>query len=140
VSGGERFGTRDLTFSKWHRPERHGGVLPEWCSAIDIDFCEYCAFCKKPLALIELARDVGQPSKPTTVLENLSRLSGVPAYCILYTGQDPDVIVAARIRRVQPNPTAFEHVDEDELKARITRFHTRCDCIGAQRKFGRAAA
>lgn len=136
MSEKERYGTRDQTFSRWHRYPN----LPRWCNAIDIDFCEYCAFCGTPLALIELAQDVGQDTKPTTVLANLSRLSGVPAYCILYTGQSPDVIVAARIRRVEPNPTRFEHVDEEELKARITRFHTRCECVGAQRRFKNEAA
>lgn len=136
MSEQERYGTRDQTFSRWHRYP----TLPRWCKAIDLDFLEFCAFCKRPLALIELAQDVGQETKPTTVLQQLSQMSGVPAYCILYTGEEPDVIIAARIRRVEPNPTDFEEIDEDELKARITKFHTRCDCIGARRRFGQEAA
>ena len=60
----ERYGKRDLTYSSWHRPESISRFLEKRYAYnldfIDLDAIEYCHFCKEPLALIELAQDVGQ--------------------------------------------------------------------------------
>ena len=117
----ERYGTRDLTFSKWHRPPN----LPDFCSAIDIDFLEYCSVCGKPLALIETARDVGQPYKPTTVLKRLSVVSGIPAYLILYK-IELAVIGNCRVKRVWPNPTELKSVSASTVKTIIISIHEGC--------------
>jgi len=67
----ERFGTRDLTYSGWHRTDstkRYIGREKAYeLSYIDIDAVEYCRICCQPLLLIELARDVGQKHKNHTV-------------------------------------------------------------------------
>lgn len=81
----ERFSSRSLVYSKWHRLYL-GHAEP----MIDLDAVEYCSVrgCNKPLVLIETARDVGQAVKPTTVLRNLATASGVLALCVLYTISD----------------------------------------------------
>jgi len=67
---------------------------------------------KEPLALFELARDVGQPYKVTTAIAALARRAGIPAYCVLYRpatvpnpcdARAPD-IASFRVRRVYPKP------------------------------------
>lgn len=81
MSRHERYGTRSLVYSKWHR-----FYCGDAESMIDLDAVEYCdrAGCFKPLILIETARDVGQSSKPTYVLRQLASQSGVMALCVLF--------------------------------------------------------
>ncbi|RLC87699.1 MAG: hypothetical protein DRJ03_05335 [Chloroflexi bacterium] len=92
----ERYGTRDLTYSSWHR------TLHPSLHYIDLDAVEYCARCKEPLALLELAQDVGQTSKTTTVLRKLARRSNLPAYLVFWK-KEGDSISQFRIRQVWPN-------------------------------------
>lgn len=77
----ERFGTRSLVYSKWHRFYMNNAE-----PMIDLDAIEYCGMsrCSKPLVLIETAVDIGQANKPTTVLQSLSQESGILALCVLY--------------------------------------------------------
>ena len=120
----ERYGTRDLTFSQWHR------TLSYRCTAIDLDFLEYCQQCRAPLALIELARDVGQANKPTVVLARLAEKSDVPAYLILYA-LDPNAphgIGDCRIRRVHPDGTPLAQVSIDAVGRFIERIHDSHAC------------
>ena len=67
----ERYGTRDQAYSAWHRCQstrRYVGIeQAARLSMIDLDgalFVEYDNGDREPLALIETARDVGQPVKP----------------------------------------------------------------------------
>lgn len=81
----ERYGTRSLVYSKWHR-----FYLGDAEPMIDLDGVEYCneRGCNRPLVLVETARDVGQANKPTTVLKRLAEQSGVLALCVLYKVAD----------------------------------------------------
>lgn len=81
----ERYGTRSLVYSNWHR-----FYLGDHEPMIDLDGIEYCAEkgCGMPLVLIETARDVGQRIKATTVLKKLAEASRVTAICVLYTVAD----------------------------------------------------
>ena len=88
MSRHERYGSRSLVYSKWHR-FYCGDAEP----MIDLDAVEYChqKGCFKPLVLIETARDIGQASKSTYVLKQLATQSGVLALCVLYRiGQGVD--------------------------------------------------
>ncbi|WP_414450672.1 hypothetical protein AB4851_16390 [Burkholderia sp. 22PA0099] len=66
---------------------------------------------KTPLALVEVARDIGQ-EKPTSVLQQLARLANVPAYVALYrpalnvnpSNPNWDDIESFRVRRLWPQP------------------------------------
>jgi hypothetical protein len=135
VSRDERYGTRSLVYSHWHRFFMgHGEPM------IDLDAVEYCAerACSKPLVLIETALDVGQMNKPTTVLQRLCEQSGVMGICVLYrpssgspditcgcvrTLIDPDCdhgIDRFRVKRVAPNgQKAFRIVTPDEYVDRL---------------------
>lgn len=93
----ERFGERDLTYSRWHRS------LDPRLHFIDIDSVEYCHRCKQPLVLIELAKDIGQRNKATTVLQRLAAMANLPAYLVFYlAAEDGSGVVRLRVRQVWP--------------------------------------
>lgn len=115
----ERYGTRDRTYSAWHRrlsTQRFVGIdHAQLLAMIDLDaalYVEYDDGTKEPLALIETARDVGQEYKPATVTAGLARRAGVPCYLLLYTHApwtnpaDPQWrdIARFRVKRLWPEP------------------------------------
>jgi hypothetical protein len=115
----ERFGSRDRTYSAWHRrmsTRRFVGIeRAQLLSMIDLDGALYVEFDGRnmqPLALIETARDVGQAYKCATVTANLARRARIPCFCLLYTVDaatnpaDPLArdISRFRIRRLWPRP------------------------------------
>jgi hypothetical protein len=51
--------------------------MPKPAYMIDLDYEEACQYCKEPLLLGEVARDIGQDFKPTTILRKLAKKSGV---------------------------------------------------------------
>ncbi len=124
MSRHERYGTRDLTFSRWHR------TLSNDATCIDLDFCEYCNHCKKPLALIETARDVGQAFKPTTILRELAKQADIPAWLILYTIREdsPHGIGSCKIKSVWPNSSDLIVCTLDAIGRRIEKLHADCPC------------
>lgn len=131
MSRDERYGTRDLTFSRWHRY-----ALADRVTAIDLDMIEYCQRCRMPLCLIETARDIGQPGKSTIVMAELARAANVIAICVLYTPagectcqrnrRTPGChhgIEEVRFRRVYPVDEPFEKQQAWELAAWLTLLH-----------------
>lgn len=115
----EKYGTRDLTFSIWARLRslaRYVGVeCAQTASMVDVDSVLWISTdteSKAPLCLLEVARDVGQPYKPTTAITALARRASVPAYLAFYTVapyRNPCDARAAditqfRIRRLHPRP------------------------------------
>lgn len=114
----ERYETRDRAYGVWHRAPSIGRYLradqAESLTMADLDsvlFTEYDAGQKVPLALVEVARDIGQ-EKPTSVLQQLARLANVPAYVALYrpalsanpSNPNWDDIESFRVRRLWPQP------------------------------------
>jgi hypothetical protein len=115
----ERFGTRDRTYSAWHRrlsARRFVGLeKAQLLSMIDLDgalYCEFDATTSEPLALIETAIDHGQRRKVATVTKRLAERARVPAYVVLYhqarypNPADPSQydIDSFRVRRLWPCP------------------------------------
>lgn len=115
----EKYGSRDLTYSVWHRrlsTRRFVGIeKAQTLAMIDADvgvWVEYDDDNKMPLALVETARDVGQNHKTATVTANLARMANIPAYVVLYShastnnpaGNEWPDISAFRIKRLTPNP------------------------------------
>lgn len=87
----ELYGTRDRTYSAWHRrlsTRRYIGIdRAQLLSMIDLDaalYIEYDNDSKEPLALIETARDVGQGWKSAGVTKRLAQRAGIPGYVLLY--------------------------------------------------------
>ena len=122
MSRHERYGTRDLTFSQWHR------TLSDNATCIDLDLLEYCRRCRQPLAMLELARDVGQAFKPTTVLEQLAKKAMVPAFLIIYK-LEAGSIGQCRMRRIYPEPTPLKMVNIDAVGRWIESLHAKCPCL-----------
>lgn len=115
----EKYGTRDRTYSAWHRrmsTRRFVGIeRAQSLAMIDLDaalYVEYEEGSKHPVALIETARDVGQPHKSTSVTMRLAKLAGLPCYCVLYRAAgspnpaDPEWpdIQSFRVKRLWPRP------------------------------------
>lgn len=125
MSRWERTGERDLAYSAWHR------TLDDELTYIDLDAVEYCAKCREPLLLMELARDHGQP-KATTVLRALARRADLPAILVFYSAGS-EGIRGFRVRVVAP---AYSPVDElltpDEFAQRLRDKRARHSCA-AQR-------
>lgn len=96
----ERDFFRDHSYSLWHRsiePE-DSNQLPY----VDIDAVEFCPRCLAPLALMELAMDVGQRFKPVGVTVQLAKRAHVPAYLVFYKTNSGGQIVSFRARQVWP--------------------------------------
>jgi hypothetical protein len=114
----ELYTTRDRAYGIWHRAPSIARFLDrheaESLTMVDVDsvlFTEYDHFGKLPLALVEVARDIGQ-DKPAGVLRSLAQLANVPAYVALYTPA-PEAnptnpnwsdIESFRIQRLWPRP------------------------------------
>jgi len=87
----ERYGTRSLIYSAWHRrmsTKRFIGEDAVLLAMIDLDivlWIEYNDKTKEPLCLIETAEDVGQSFKAATITTALARKAGILAYVVLYT-------------------------------------------------------
>src|SRR5690606_23866370 len=83
----ERTGTRDLTYSRWHRPKSIRRYLSVEQAAkltvIDIDWCEACWRCAAPLALIETQRSTKGP-KNARIMTELAKLAQLPAFSVGY--------------------------------------------------------
>lgn len=98
----ERTGTRDLTFSRWHRSH-----VPSDCSWIDIDCCHFCRYCNSLLALFELVRSEDEAELEVTVRRKVAAITervgirlGIPVFKIAYAGEP--LSAAAVIRAGKP--------------------------------------
>lgn len=105
---GERTGTRDLLYSRWHRSASTkrflGARRAAQLSAIDVDFCEWCHACKRPLALIETQRS-NNPPKSASVTVELAKLAALPVYSVSYVADaDGADIECFHCRRLWPVP------------------------------------
>lgn len=119
MSQEERYNTRDRSYSAWHRRQstrRYIGIEnAQLLAMIDLDaslYVEYDDGTKEPLALIETARDVGQPHKTATVTLKLAQRADLPCFVVLYTVSEsmnpadnkwPD-ISSFRVKRLHPSP------------------------------------
>lgn len=120
MSQEERYGTRDQSYSAWHRSKSTERFVSaeqaRKLAMIDLDACPYIEYGdgnKEPIALIETARDIGQPIKPATVTQKLAIRAQLPAYTVLYTCSahpnpaDPTCldIASFRVQRLWPEPS-----------------------------------
>ncbi|WP_175787069.1 hypothetical protein [Burkholderia anthina] len=116
----EQFLIRDRSYGVWHRSRSISRYIGEReakaLTMADLDsvlFVEYGYGNKLPLALVEVAQDIGQ-EKPTGVIRELAKMANLPAFVALYTpAQQANPISPAwhdidgfRVRRVWPKPEA----------------------------------
>lgn len=131
----EVFGTRDRSYSAWHRrasTRRFVGIeRAQTLAMIDLDaslYVEYDDGTKEPLALVETALDRGQAIKPATVTKKLARRATLPAYILLYelaecrnpADKEWCDIKSFRVRRIWPEPeTKWEKIEPSEWARRL---------------------
>jgi hypothetical protein len=111
---------RDRAYGVWHRSRSISRFLgrrqAQSLTMADLDsvlFVEYGYSNKLPLALVEVAQDIGQ-EKPTGVIRELAKMSNLPAFVALYTPAfraNPvspawHDIDGFRVKRVWPKPEA----------------------------------
>lgn len=103
MSNWERYGTRDMSLSKWHRQmlrqRAATAVEGELCGMIDIDWLEFCSRCKTNLFLVEAARDINHLAKCADQTARLAVAANIPAYLVLYTPTDEDCPANRRCRQ-----------------------------------------
>lgn len=114
----EQFLIRDRAYGVWHRPRSISRFLgrrqAQSMTMADLDsvlFVEYGYDNKLPLALVEVARDIGQ-EKPTGVIRELAKMANLPAFVSLYTPASRanpaspawHDIDGFRVKRVWPRP------------------------------------
>lgn len=119
MSQEERFGTRGLEYSAWHRVRsiaRYVGLeAAQSLTMIDQDvtlYLELDSSTREPLALVEVATDVGQRDKPASTTAKLAARCNLPAYCVLLRlsscANPADKrqldIDSFRVRRIWPAP------------------------------------
>lgn len=119
MSQEERYGERDLSYSAWHRVRSIARFVgPEKAQSlkmVDQDvtlYLELDSLTREPLALVEVAVDVGQREKPVSSMARLAAKCGLPAYVALYkVSRSPNPadrrqrdIDGFRVRRVWPAP------------------------------------
>lgn len=71
---------QDRTVQDWHRT-----AFPSNYHAIDLDLMGCCSVCRKPLYLIEATTN---PNKASSILHQLSVMSGVPAFVVWHDQHD----------------------------------------------------
>jgi hypothetical protein len=125
MSSAERTGKRSLLYSAWHRSRsiaRFIGSRRAWAlTYIDIDCCEYCPWCRQPLALIETARGETAP-KEARVSTVLGQMAGVPVYSVAYIAGagavcDGEDIEWFRWRQLWPSRLPEQHGTPAEYAA-----------------------
>lgn len=128
----EKSGVRDLTYSHWHRIDsiqRYITHKEAWhLGMIDIDDCEYCRHCYEPLALIELAQDVGQEYKPSMVTTKLAKRAGIPAFQVFYTKTEDGDISSFRLTSLLSAEYADTVLEPVEFARFLVSFHRSHDC------------
>lgn len=122
----EIFGTRNQSYSQWHRAQSISRYIEPWkarlLGLIDLDHIIYVEYddsfaprtqkCRRPLALIEAAIDKGQNFKSAEVTAQLAEMAGIPAFVVLYSLSEnsnpaaPDCLDISRLRvkRLRPRP------------------------------------
>jgi len=141
MSQEERYGSRDLTYSQWHRRKSTGRFIgaqsAQQLSMIDADvliYIEYQEENKEPVVVIEVAQYVGQTWKPSTVTANLGRRAGIPALCVLYeveqgsknpASPEHEDIFKFWVRRLWPvKDSGFRFYTPEEYAKLLLRLHT----------------
>ena len=104
MSRTERGFNRDWRWSVFHR------CMPPPAYMIDVDTLECCRYCKEPIYLAEVARDIGQSFKPTTIILNLAKKADIKAFLIFYKTEIIDEHVVQVINESELLPKGSETI------------------------------
>lgn len=150
MSNEERTGTRDLTYSHAHRPKQlypllmaelglnrvRAQQLADACTVIDIDWSEYCKWCRKTIALIEAVR--GPMPKSAGVTTELAVDAGKKAYSLAYLADDDGQLTRVAIRQLHPIVTEVRVMSPGEWAVWLADLHLCHVCDDQPEWFGRA--
>lgn len=132
MSEKERTGSRDLTYSRWHRTDslkRFLDVREAFaCKVIDIDWCEYCGICKAPLALVETKES--RTVFDANITSALARLAGVQAFTVSYW-RDGDDIGGFLVRRLVPEVGPIREMSPPQYAEFLYALRLHHDCSRA---------
>lgn len=81
MSRTERGFGRDWHWSVFHRS------MPPPARMIDIDTLEYCPHCGELIFVLEAARDIGQSSKPATLVCKVAKEANIMAFLLFYKAE-----------------------------------------------------
>lgn len=132
----ERTGKRSLLYSGWHRPDSTarylGRIAASKLCMIDIDSCEYCCFCKAPVALVETQESTHAP-KSAAVTAALARMAGLPAFSVSLTPDQAKAdIVLFRVRQLTPDVGDVMDMGPAEYAAWLLALRGRHVCKAAR--------
>lgn len=150
MSDTEIYDERDLTYSQWHRinsikrfvGEKNARLL----AMIDIDvtiYVEYEDSTKEPICLIEIARDIGQVNKPSTVTRKLAEKANIYAFTVLYTVSKTAKNPAAeqwhdvehlRVKQIYPNKTSWKELSPAEWANVLLNMRKNVNLLSLNRK------
>lgn len=106
MSQHERTGKRCMAFSRWRR-KNGASLLDERHTAIDVDWCEYCAIHNVPLALIECVRSWNKcqlidtaKQKPASITLRLAKMANIKSFVVAYVPISDDDIEFAVVRNL----------------------------------------
>lgn len=121
----EKYYNRPSHYSSWHR------TLDDRFAMVDIDALHFCDKCKTPLAVMELAQDVGQHKKSFLQTLHVARGMQIPGYVVLYkidenTDIDSEIMLGFRIMKIYPEISDFYEVSVDQYKAWMASLHDNC--------------
>jgi hypothetical protein len=138
MSDTERWGTRDLTYSNWHRVPSIGRFLgadvARTLTMIDLDGLEYCHRCDECVGVVEVARDIGQSFKASSVTRKLALRLGVPGLLVFYSTSatrqigDHQDIDEFRVRVIAPRKELERRLTPEQYARWLAHMHSRCAC------------
>ena len=110
-TAGRRHPGDDQTYARAHVEEviRKFPRIGHHLDALDRDLTEYCHYCKEPLELDEIVRDVGQSlgQKPVTLTRRLAQRAVLPAKLVAWHVERPQAVqdlideLASQIRSLE---------------------------------------
>jgi len=113
-----------MAYSKWHR------WLGDDITMVDIDAVEYCNKCNKVLAVMELANDHDQVSKPFLMTLQVAKALNASGYVVLYTADESlppeDCMIKFRVMKVWPEISGFNEVSPEDYGNWIKEIHASC--------------
>lgn len=118
MSRTEKYGTRSIAWSIFHRS------MPPPAYMIDMDYIECCRYCKQPLIIGELARDIGQTFKPTTILLKIAQRASIHGILIFYN----EDLILEKVRDITglDSQINIPTLTKDEL-AYLWRHFSQCE-------------
>ena len=128
---------RSLVYSAWHRYDsikRYlGAARAARLSMVDIDSCEACVYCQKPLALIETQMTEAAP-KTARITQELAWQAGIPAFSVSCAPGEMEEIARFRVQRIALSIGPVEDMLPHEYAEFLWSLRDGHECPGTKRQ------